>query len=71
MLFRMKRTNDRAGSKKGLVREQGLVKPSMTIRGTAPRARPKPVWPSGKPPGGRVEVKRQPDGSLAFRPVED
>lgn len=71
MLFRVKFKNDRTRSKKGLVKEQGIVKPSLAMRGTAPRARPKPVWPPGKPPGGRVEVKRISGGSLSFKPVED
>ena len=71
MLFRRKRKAEGMASKKGLVREQGLVKPSLIIRGTAPRARPKKVWPAGKPPGGKIEVKRLPDGRLSFKPIED
>ncbi len=71
MLFRRKRKAEGTASKKGLVREQGLVKPSLIIRGTAPRARPKKVWPEGKPPGGKIEAKRLPDGRLSFKPIED
>ena len=71
MLFRRKRKAEGTASKKGLVREQGLVKPSLIIRGTAPRARPKKVWPAGKPPGGKLQVKRRPDGTIELTPIED
>ena len=71
MRIRVNLKNNKTGSKKGLVRAQGIVKPSIAMRGTAPRARPNPVWPPGKPPGGKVEVKRQPDGSLSFKLIED
>ena len=51
--------------------KERLSKNSQLIHGSAPKARPDTVWPSGKPPGGKIEVKRQPDGSLSFKPVED
>lgn len=71
MQFRINLRGSRAASNRGLVRKQGIVKPTLVIHGTAPRARPNPVWPPGKPPGGKVEVKRLADGSLSFKPIED
>lgn len=44
---------------------------SLIIQGTAPRARPPKAWPPGKPPGGKIEVKKLPDGRISYKPVED
>ena len=44
---------------------------SLVIHGTAPRARPPKAWPPDKPPGGKIEVRKLPDGRISYKPIDD